>query len=76
MSCFGNGDYQDFFKLWVANIPTDTLNEDVECQKLEFHLRLHFAIFPLVKNMGKMVSSFRTISLPVCRQVLHVEIFS
>jgi hypothetical protein len=55
MSCFGTGNYQHFFKLWAANIPPKSLNENVECQKLEFNLRLYFAVYPLVNNMGKMV---------------------
>ena len=55
MNCFGTGNYQHFFKLWTANVPSKILNEDVECQKLEFNLRLYFAVFPLVNNMGKMV---------------------
>lgn len=54
MNCFGTGNYQHFFKLWTANVPSKILNEDVECQKLEFNLRLYFAVFPLVNNMGKM----------------------
>ncbi len=55
MNCFGTGNYLHFFKLWAANIPSKTLKEDVECQKLEFNLRLYFAVYPLVNNMGKMV---------------------
>ena len=54
MSCFETGNYQHFFKLWAANIPPKSLNENVVCQKLEFNLRLYFAVFPLVNNMGKM----------------------
>ncbi|XP_028393759.1 lisH domain-containing protein ARMC9-like [Dendronephthya gigantea] len=54
LSCFASGNYQHFFKLWTANISSKTLHEDVECRKLEFNLRLYFAVFPLVNNMDKM----------------------
>lgn len=56
ISCFGTGNYQHFFNLWTSNIPEKTQKEDLECQKLEFNLHLHFAVFSLVNNTGKLVS--------------------
>ena len=60
-NCFETGNYQHFFKLWNSNIPEKTRKEDLECQKLEFNLHLHFAVFSLVNNTGKLVScGFKT----------------
>lgn len=58
MSCFGTGNFEHFFSLWNSNVPEKIQKEDLECQKLEFNLHLHFAVFSLVHNIGKVVSTF------------------
>lgn len=59
MSCFGTGNFEHFFSLWNSNVPEKIQKEDLECQKLEFNLHLHFAVFSLVHNIGKVETEKR-----------------
>ncbi len=47
---FTNGQRKEFFRRWLQNVPSNLLNDDLETQKLEFQLHIHFAIFPLRKG--------------------------
>ncbi|XP_053566281.1 lisH domain-containing protein ARMC9 isoform X2 [Bombina bombina] len=54
ISAFDDGDGTVFFGLWEEHIPSETRNGDPMAQKLEFYLHIHFAIFPLKQNIGRI----------------------
>ncbi|XP_067898401.1 lisH domain-containing protein ARMC9 isoform X2 [Heterodontus francisci] len=52
LKAFEVGNRKVFFKLWEQHISPQVRDDEQLPQKLEFHLHVHFAIFPL-KNSGK-----------------------
>ena len=56
INLFGQGQKKEFFRRWLENVPTQKVNDDLEVQKLELELNLHFAIYPL-RVGGKDVNS-------------------
>ncbi|KAI1891548.1 hypothetical protein AGOR_G00144930 [Albula goreensis] len=52
LSSFEDGDGKVFLELWNRNIPPDIRDFDPVAQKLEFHLQIHFAIYPLKYTAG------------------------
>ncbi len=55
LNLFGQGQKKEFFRRWLENVPPQQVNDDIEVQKLELELNLHFAIYPL-RVGGKDVS--------------------
>uniref|UniRef100_A0A672QWS5 LisH domain-containing protein ARMC9 n=1 Tax=Sinocyclocheilus grahami TaxID=75366 RepID=A0A672QWS5_SINGR len=47
LSSFNDGDYKVFSELWAKTIPLEIRDFDPVAQKLEFHLQIHFTIYPL-----------------------------
>jgi hypothetical protein len=43
---FHQGNQKEFFRRWVENIPAQKISEDLNAQKLELELHIHFAIYP------------------------------
>uniref|UniRef100_A0A803KEW2 LisH domain-containing protein ARMC9 n=1 Tax=Xenopus tropicalis TaxID=8364 RepID=A0A803KEW2_XENTR len=56
ITAFEDGDIKEFFALWQEHIPVETQNTNPVAQKLEFYLQIHFAIFPLKHNQGRIES--------------------
>ncbi|KAM5164049.1 lisH domain-containing protein ARMC9 isoform 2-T3 [Mantella aurantiaca] len=54
LSAFEDGDRKTFFDMWEEHVPTETRSNDPLAQKLEFYLNIHFAIFPLKNNVGRI----------------------
>uniref|UniRef100_A0A6I8SKE1 LisH domain-containing protein ARMC9 n=1 Tax=Xenopus tropicalis TaxID=8364 RepID=A0A6I8SKE1_XENTR len=54
ITAFEDGDIKEFFALWQEHIPVETQNTNPVAQKLEFYLQIHFAIFPLKHNQGRI----------------------
>ncbi|XP_077204193.1 lisH domain-containing protein ARMC9 [Paroedura picta] len=54
---FTDGDQDVFFELWEEHIPPSVRDNEAVAQKLEFYLRIHFAIVLLKRSMGKTPSS-------------------
>ncbi|XP_077343803.1 lisH domain-containing protein ARMC9 [Lithobates pipiens] len=54
LSAFEDGDRKTFFEKWEEHVPTETRSNDPLAQKLEFYLHIHFAIFPLKHNIGRI----------------------
>uniref|UniRef100_UPI00398EFF81 lisH domain-containing protein ARMC9 isoform X2 n=1 Tax=Pristiophorus japonicus TaxID=55135 RepID=UPI00398EFF81 len=53
LKAFEDGDGKIFFKLWEQHISPQVRDNEQLPQKLEFHLQVHFAIFPLKNSVGK-----------------------
>eukprot|EP00064_Thunnus_orientalis_P005806 superscaffoldBa00000585_g5820 len=53
LSAFDDGDNKVFFELWTENIPSEIKDTDAEAQSLEFHLHIHFTIYPLKGHPGR-----------------------
>ncbi|XP_041420047.1 lisH domain-containing protein ARMC9-like [Xenopus laevis] len=51
ITAFEDGNIKVFFALWQEHIPVET---NTVAQKLGFYLQIHFAIFPLKKNQGRI----------------------
>ncbi|XP_073531379.1 lisH domain-containing protein ARMC9 isoform X2 [Phyllobates terribilis] len=54
LTAFEDGERKTFFETWNEHVPPDTRNNDPLAQKLEFYLHIHFAIFPLKHNIGRI----------------------
>ncbi|XP_044146042.1 lisH domain-containing protein ARMC9 isoform X2 [Bufo gargarizans] len=54
LTAFEDGDRQTFFEKWNEHVPLETRSNDPLAQKLEFYLHIHFAIFPLKNNTGRI----------------------
>ncbi|KAM4041567.1 lisH domain-containing protein ARMC9 isoform 3-T4 [Anomaloglossus baeobatrachus] len=54
LTAFEDGDRKTFFEKWNEHVPLDTRSNDPLAQKLEFYLHIHFAIFPLKHNVGRI----------------------
>ncbi|XP_016398289.1 lisH domain-containing protein ARMC9-like [Sinocyclocheilus rhinocerous] len=52
LSSFNDGDYKVFSELWAKTIPPEIRDFDPVAQKLEFHLQIHFTIYPLKSPVG------------------------
>uniref|UniRef100_A0A672QWB3 LisH domain-containing protein ARMC9 n=1 Tax=Sinocyclocheilus grahami TaxID=75366 RepID=A0A672QWB3_SINGR len=52
LSSFNDGDYKVFSELWAKTIPLEIRDFDPVAQKLEFHLQIHFTIYPLKSAVG------------------------
>lgn len=50
MHLFNQGQRKEFFRHWIENIPIDVFSNDVDAQKLEIQLYIHFAVFYYRKN--------------------------
>ena len=59
---FSQGQRKEFFRHWIENVPIEIFNEQVDAQKLEMELNIHFAVFyyrksgnpkEVVKNQSK-----------------------
>jgi hypothetical protein len=44
LSCLGAGDRERFFTLWEERLPPSVRESDSTCAKLEFYLRIYFAV--------------------------------
>ncbi|XP_067851349.1 lisH domain-containing protein ARMC9 isoform X2 [Heptranchias perlo] len=53
LKAFEDGDRKAFFKLWEQHISPQVRDNEQLTQKLEFHLHVYFAIFPLKNSVGK-----------------------
>ncbi|XP_051873908.1 lisH domain-containing protein ARMC9 isoform X2 [Pristis pectinata] len=53
LEAFDDGNRKAFFKLWEHHILPHVRENDQLLQKLEFHLQVHFAIYPLKNTGGK-----------------------
>jgi hypothetical protein len=47
---FNQGQRKEFFRRWVENIVVNDSIENIDDQKLEFELNIHFAIYYYRKN--------------------------
>ena len=47
LNLFAQGEKKEFFRRWLENVSPHQVTEDLEVQKLELELNLHFAIYPL-----------------------------
>lgn len=56
LAALEDGDRKTFFETWNEHVPLETRINDPLAQKLEFYLHIHFAIFPLKHNVGRIVS--------------------
>ncbi|XP_071998549.1 lisH domain-containing protein ARMC9 isoform X1 [Engystomops pustulosus] len=54
LTAFEDGDRKTFFDKWTEHVPLDIRSNDPLAQKLEFYLHIHFAIFPLKNNTGRI----------------------
>ncbi|XP_075717955.1 lisH domain-containing protein ARMC9 isoform X3 [Rhinoderma darwinii] len=54
LTAFEDGDRKTFFEKWNEHVPLETRSNDPLAQKLEFYLHIHFAIFPLKHNLGRI----------------------
>nr|XP_039262549.1 lisH domain-containing protein ARMC9-like [Styela clava] len=51
---FDAGQYQPFWKLWEDHVPTDIRTKDYTCQRLEFYIQIHFAVYPIrISSLGE-----------------------
>nr|CAB3223157.1 lisH domain-containing protein ARMC9 [Phallusia mammillata] len=44
---FDSGNYSSFWSLWEENVPGDIRSQDHTCQRLEFYIQIHFAVYPI-----------------------------
>lgn len=44
---FDAGQYDTFWKLWEDHVPRDIRTKDYTCQRLEFYIQIHFAVYPI-----------------------------
>ena len=54
MHLFNQGQRKEFFRHWMENIPIDIFNNDIDAQKLEIQLYIHFAVFYYRKNSSSL----------------------
>lgn len=54
LTAFEDGDRETYFEKWNEHVPLETRRNDPLAQKLEFYLHIHFAIFPLKHNVGRI----------------------
>ena len=47
---FMQGQRKEFFNRWIENIPQELITDDIQAQKLELELNIHFAVYPFRKN--------------------------
>ncbi|CAF0879503.1 unnamed protein product [Brachionus calyciflorus] len=50
VSLFLQGQRKEFFRRWIENISPDLIEYDLQAQKLELELNIHFAVYPFRKN--------------------------
>ncbi|XP_066458915.1 lisH domain-containing protein ARMC9 isoform X2 [Eleutherodactylus coqui] len=68
LTAFEDGDTKTFFEQWNEHVPLEIRSNDPLAQKLEFYLHIHFAIFPIKHNPGRLdradceerISQFKT----------------
>ncbi|NWU70920.1 ARMC9 protein, partial [Pterocles burchelli] len=53
LAAFEDGEQDIFFQLWENHISSSVQDDELVAQKLEFHLHVHFAIYPLKHFIGK-----------------------
>ena len=49
---FNTGKREAFFNLWVRSVPLNVRQNDLICLKLEFYLRIYFAVYPSFMAQG------------------------
>lgn len=50
---FDAGQYETFWKLWENHVPHDIRTKDYTCQRLEFYIQIHFAVYPIrISSIG------------------------
>lgn len=49
---FIQGQRIDFFQRWFEYITPDLINQDLQAQKLELELNIHFAVYSFRKNVN------------------------
>jgi len=53
---FDNANFQTFWELWEKNVPEDIRTKDQTCQRLEFYIHIHFAVYPIRVGSVSQVS--------------------
>ena len=49
---FNNGKREQFFTLWNRSVPVQVRQNDLIAMKLEFYLRIYFAVYPSFMSQG------------------------
>uniref|UniRef100_H2YYH6 LisH domain-containing protein ARMC9 n=1 Tax=Ciona savignyi TaxID=51511 RepID=H2YYH6_CIOSA len=44
---YSSGVSEEFWRLWEENVPYEIRSKDQTCQRLEFYIHIHFAVFPI-----------------------------
>jgi len=57
---FDGGNHTGFWKLWEENVPAEIRNKDQTCQRLEFYIQIHFAVYPIRVRTTQTVSCRKT----------------
>ncbi|GFR46142.1 hypothetical protein Agub_g7668, partial [Astrephomene gubernaculifera] len=52
---FDEGRRDEFFALWHQYVPAHLLGEDLDTLKLEFHLQVYFAVYPVLPSSAVLV---------------------
>ena len=42
---FNQGQRKEFFRYWIENIPLENISQNINAQRLEMEIYIHFAIF-------------------------------
>lgn len=62
INLFSQGQRKEFFRHWIENVPIEIFSEQIDAQKLEMELNIHFAVFyyrkggnpkEVIKNQSK-----------------------
>ena len=61
---FKNGKYKDFFVLWNKSLPAELRDANSTCKKLEFHLNIYFAVYPILSGK-KVIRDIQSIGVLV-----------
>jgi len=52
---FNTGRREAFFNLWNRSVPLNVRQNDLICLKLEFYLRIYFAVYPSFMAQGPQI---------------------
>lgn len=72
---FNTGKREHFFSLWQRTVPINLRSEDLTCQKLEFYLRIYFAVYPCFMAQGppKQIDAHQRVELDAFREWLDTS---
>uniref|UniRef100_F7B890 LisH domain-containing protein ARMC9 n=1 Tax=Ciona intestinalis TaxID=7719 RepID=F7B890_CIOIN len=70
---FDSGESLNFWRLWEENVPFEIRSKDQTCQRLEFYIQIHFAVYPIRTGSATVTNGRLQNTMTLFKQYLETK---